>query len=255
MSDEYVLEVANKYCIGKDIDLFTKVFVIDPLKDLIQQWAGNCYNDVYLSGSRVKGTAINMSSDLDLFISLKSDTNNTLKEIYQSLNNFLISRGYSTRQQNVSIGVEVQGKQVDLVPAKKRLGNTNYHSLYLSKQDSWTQTNVIEHINKVINSGRITEIVLLGFENHSGRTYHNCKSLRTVIKGFGNNGEDGTEGIYYKNVIGTYLHGPILPKNPSLADHVISTAIERKYGVKELIQLDDTLEYETKYNVEYMCLL
>jgi CobQ-like glutamine amidotransferase family enzyme len=96
---------------------------------------------------------------------------------------------------------------------------------------------------------------IVGFENHSGRTYHNYKSLGTVIKGFGNNGEDGTEGIYYKNVIGTYLHGPILPKNPSLADHIISTAIERKYGVKELIQLDDTLEYETKNNVEYMCLL
>jgi hypothetical protein len=161
MSNEYVIGVAYKYHTGVEIDVFTQVFVIDPLKEIIKQWAGDCYNDVYLSGSRVKGTAIKISSDLDLFISLKSNTENTLKEIYQSLNNFLISKGFKTREQNVSIGVEVQSKQIDLVPAKKRSGNTNYHSLYLSKQNSWIQTNVIEHINKIKDSGRIIEIILL----------------------------------------------------------------------------------------------
>jgi CobQ-like glutamine amidotransferase family enzyme len=95
---------------------------------------------------------------------------------------------------------------------------------------------------------------IVGFENHSGRTHHNYKSLGKVIKGFGNNGEDGTEGLYYKNVIGTYLHGPLLPKNPLLSDHIIAAAIDRKYGKKELIQLDDTLENDTKQNAEKICL-
>jgi lipid II isoglutaminyl synthase (glutamine-hydrolysing) len=95
---------------------------------------------------------------------------------------------------------------------------------------------------------------VVGFENHSGRTCHHYKPLGKVIKGYGNNGEDGTEGLCYKNVIGTYLHGPILPKNPSITDHIIASAIERKYGKKELIQLDDSLEYETKYNAENICL-
>ncbi|NEW05852.1 glutamine amidotransferase [Paenibacillus sp. SYP-B3998] len=95
---------------------------------------------------------------------------------------------------------------------------------------------------------------ILGFENHSGRTYHPYESLGKVIKGFGNNGNDGTEGLYYKNVIGTYLHGPLLPKNPALADQIISSAIERKYGRKEMIQLDDTLENETKHILEKICL-
>lgn len=70
---------------------------------------------------------------------------------------------------------------------------------------------------------------LIGFENHGGRTYHNYKPLGKVIKGYGNNGKDGYEGLIYKNLIGTYLHGPILSKNPHLADYIIKSALERKY--------------------------
>ena len=51
-----------------------------------------------------------------------------------------------------------------------------------------------------------------------------------VLAGFGNNGEDGTEGARYKNVFGTYSHGSLLPKNPKLADHILRVALERKYG-------------------------
>jgi lipid II isoglutaminyl synthase (glutamine-hydrolysing) len=64
-----------------------------------------------------------------------------------------------------------------------------------------------------------------------------------VIKGFGNNGEDGAEGVRTKNLIGTYLHGPLLPKNAWLADHLIGLALERRYGSwPDLEPLDDTLE-------------
>jgi CobQ-like glutamine amidotransferase family enzyme len=64
-----------------------------------------------------------------------------------------------------------------------------------------------------------------------------------VIKGFGNNGEDGTEGVLLKNLIGTYLHGPLLPKNAWLADHLIAGALERRYGSRPALDpLDDTLE-------------
>ena len=63
------------------------------------------------------------------------------------------------------------------------------------------------------------------------------------IKGFGNNGEDGLEGVRSDNLIGTYLHGPLLPKNAWLADHLIALALERRYGKRpELEPLDDTLE-------------
>ncbi len=71
----------------------------------------------------------------------------------------------------------------------------------------------------------------VGFENHGGRTRlgKDVKPLGKVIKGFGSNAEDGTEGAVYKNTIGTYFHGPILPKNPELADWLIEKALKVKY--------------------------
>ena len=85
---------------------------------------------------------------------------------------------------------------------------------------------------------------VVGFENHSGKTHlgPGVEALGTVLAGFGNNGEDGTEGAHYKNVFGTYSHGPLLPKNPDFADLLIRTALARKYGACELAPLDDELE-------------
>jgi lipid II isoglutaminyl synthase (glutamine-hydrolysing) len=81
--------------------------------------------------------------------------------------------------------------------------------------------------------------VIAGFENHGGRTFLGPgeRPLGRVIRGHGNNGEDGGEGVRRRNVIGTYLHGPLLPKNVWLADRLIELAL----GV-ELEPLDDALE-------------
>lgn len=86
--------------------------------------------------------------------------------------------------------------------------------------------------------------VVVGFENHSGKTWlgSGVAPLGKVIAGYGNNGEDGTEGAHYKNVFGTYSHGPLLPKNPEFCDMLLATALERRYGRAELAPLDDTLE-------------
>jgi CobQ-like glutamine amidotransferase family enzyme len=87
--------------------------------------------------------------------------------------------------------------------------------------------------------------VLAGFENHGGRTRlgEAAKPLGRVIRGFGNNGEDGFEGVQHDNLIGTYLHGPLLPKNAWLADRLIESALERRYGARpQLDALDDALE-------------
>jgi CobQ-like glutamine amidotransferase family enzyme len=89
--------------------------------------------------------------------------------------------------------------------------------------------------------------VLAGFENHGGRTYLGpaATPLGRVLDGFGNNGKDGTEGVVLRNAIGTYLHGPLLPKNAWLADHLISCGMRRRTGADpELAPLDDTLERE-----------
>ena len=94
-------------------------------------------------------------------------------------------------------------------------------------------------------------IEIIGFENHSGRTYlgTGVEPLGKMIKGYGNNGEDGTEGVRYKNTFGTYSHGPILPKNPQFADFLISKALENKYGKTELAPLDDILEEKARKQV------
>lgn len=82
---------------------------------------------------------------------------------------------------------------------------------------------------------------IIGYENHSGQTFlgEHALPLATVIKGAGNNAKDGHEGARYKNVIGTYLHGSILPKNPKLADFLIRTAVERKFGEFSTDIIDD----------------
>jgi lipid II isoglutaminyl synthase (glutamine-hydrolysing) len=81
--------------------------------------------------------------------------------------------------------------------------------------------------------------VIAGFENHGGRTYLGAgeRPLGRVLRGHGNNGRDGFEGVHRDNVIGTYLHGPLLPKNVWLADRLVEMAL----GV-ELEPLDDTME-------------
>lgn len=85
---------------------------------------------------------------------------------------------------------------------------------------------------------------LVGFENHSGCTYlgPSAKPLGRVIAGHGNNGKDKTEGAVQGKLIGCYLHGSALPKNPWLADRLISWALARRHGAVELRQLDDTEE-------------
>lgn len=85
---------------------------------------------------------------------------------------------------------------------------------------------------------------LIGFENHSGRTYlgPGARPLGRVLVGGGNNGEDKTEGAVQGKVIGCYLHGSLLPKNPWLADRLITWALERRHGTVELAPLDDAAE-------------
>jgi CobQ-like glutamine amidotransferase family enzyme len=91
----------------------------------------------------------------------------------------------------------------------------------------------------------LTPRTLVGFENHSGRTFlgAGARPLGKVLHGKGNNGSDRTEGAVQGGIIGTYLHGSLLPKNPQLADYVIGKALRRRSGAAaELSQLDDSEE-------------
>jgi CobQ-like glutamine amidotransferase family enzyme len=87
-------------------------------------------------------------------------------------------------------------------------------------------------------------LTLVGFENHSGKTFlgHGVPPLGKILVGNGNNGEDKTEGAALGTVYGTYLHGSLLPKNPHFADRLLTQALKRRYGEVSLAALDDKLE-------------
>ncbi len=90
---------------------------------------------------------------------------------------------------------------------------------------------------------------LIGFENHSGKTYlgPSLQPLGKVLYGHGNNGEDGFEGVVYKNTFGSYGHGSLLPKNPAFTDLLITRALKRKYPDYEgLAPLPDTFETKAR---------
>lgn len=118
--------------------------------------------------------------------------------------------------------------------------------------DAWTEAGPRRFIGDTIVRCNTSDpsgsaIRLVGFENHSGRTFlgDRAQSLGTVIVGAGNNGTDGKEGAIYRNAFGSYLHGPLLPKNPVFADDLIRRAVKRRYGAEEavaLAPLDDRLE-------------
>lgn len=101
-------------------------------------------------------------------------------------------------------------------------------------------------IDNIVLESEFSSMPVVGFENHGGRTnIKNNRPFGKVIYGSGNDGKSGYEGVIYKNVIGTYLHGPLLPKNPEICDYLIKKALERKYGETiELKKLDDREEKE-----------
>lgn len=114
-----------------------------------------------------------------------------------------------------------------------------------SKERSWTRLR--QGYDQ--QASQDDKIIFVGFENHGGRTKlgKEVKPLGKVLKGYGSNAEDKTEGAVYKNSIGTYFHGPILPKNPELADYLIEKALEKKYKKKiELKPLGDQLSHKAR---------
>ncbi|MBP3885475.1 MAG: glutamine amidotransferase [Olsenella sp.] len=114
----------------------------------------------------------------------------------------------------------------------------------LSLVDLYTDRGSPRLIGNIAVESRIAEQPIVGYENHGGRTHlgSGVEPLGRVLYGHGNDGVSGQEGCLYKNVVGTYVHGPLLPKNPGVADYLLARALERKYGQCELEPLDDAVE-------------
>ena len=99
-------------------------------------------------------------------------------------------------------------------------------------------------IRNIVLHSPLFDTPVVGFENHGGRTYIGDHTpFGKVFYGLGNTGKSGYEGVVYKNVIATYLHGPLLPKNPHVCDYLLERALQKKYGEEvTLTALSDELE-------------
>ncbi|MDR3584020.1 MAG: glutamine amidotransferase [Desulfosporosinus sp.] len=140
-------------------------------------------------------------------------------------------------------GYQMLGKFYQMVGGEKIQG--------LGILDVWTIAgarrligNVVVELNEQVLGVNSKFKTLVGFENHSGKTYlgEGVIPLGKVLFGNGNNGDDHQEGVRYRNVFGTYLHGPLLPKNPHFADLLLELAILRRGTDTRLMKLDDRLE-------------
>lgn len=117
--------------------------------------------------------------------------------------------------------------------------------------DIYTEHSGDRLIGDVVIETDFVKSKIAGFENHGSRVHiGDYTPLGSVIYGNGNTGDTGKEGLRYKNVIATNLHGPILPKNPELCDYILTKALEKKYAdFKGLTALDDTQEYKANETI------
>ncbi|EGB90558.1 glutamine amidotransferase [Clostridium sp. D5] len=115
----------------------------------------------------------------------------------------------------------------------------------LSILDITTEWEPERLIRNIVLNSPLFDTPVVGFENHGGRTYIGSHTpFGKVFYGLGNTGKSGYEGVVYKNVIGTYLHGPLLPKNPHVCDYLLEKALIRKYGEDIILEpLTDKLEH------------
>lgn len=155
--DQYVELVLRKYEVPRGANSPAEKFGA-AVEGPLAEWAGTQLSGLQYSGSYAKETGVRGTSDVDVFISLKSDTEGTLSAIYESLAALAQSNGWQPRRQTVSVGVVVGGTRGDLVPGRIQPGYRNYHSLYNTKRKSRKQTNVAKHLDVVGSSGRTKEI-------------------------------------------------------------------------------------------------
>lgn len=159
MANDYVNSIIGKHQLSY-IDSGIIERTANEIYSIISSWAYPHLLEVKYSGSVAKGTGIQGSSDIDLFISLSPNKQEPLAQIHSSLCTFLTQKYISAKPQNVSIGITYNGLSIDLTPGKKYSGNTNDHSIYSHRRRTWQQTNIDQHVSYVANSGRINEIKL-----------------------------------------------------------------------------------------------
>jgi hypothetical protein len=241
-TDEYLKEVLSKYSACSVSTAKNKAL---PLLPTIKKWAGEYLYDTILSGSFAKDTAISVGTDCDVFISIMSTVPNSLSEIYELLFRAVTDAGFQATKQNVSIGINLNGHKIDLVPAKRQSQRGNDHSLWMYKQQTWTKTNIETHIAEVRNSGRTNEIKLLKIWRHVHKLEFPSFYLELVaIKLLKGSPMNALTGNFYKvlEFLGSNKFSDTTFYDPANGENVISEDISN--FEKSMISLTafDTLQ-------------
>ena len=153
----------------------------------------------------------------------------------------LFGKYYKSVEGNIIPGLEIFDYYTEANPDRKQrcIGNIIIEVKLKSNQNS----NSNENNESDLNSNEEITTKVIGFENHGGQTFNIKTPFGKVISGNGNKFGDTEEGFFKKNVIATYLHGPLLSKNPVLSDYIIKYCLDRKYNENtELQPLNDEFE-------------
>lgn len=158
--DSYIRFIIQKHKIKNEQNC-KAMLVSKSLYPIIRRWAHNNLIQICPTGSFAKKTNITGNTDIDLFISLKSSTPLALKDIYENLAGFLQFNNLSVKRQNVSIRLNLKDIDIDIVVGRRQEGNTQDHSLYTRKSNSWIKTNIYKHISFVKKANCRLEILAL----------------------------------------------------------------------------------------------
>ncbi len=136
-------------------------------------------------------------------------------------------------------GYQLMGKSYTTADGKALEG--------LNILDTYTESSEHRKIGNIVVTNEELNETYVGFENHLGETFiNNHTPLGKCSIGNGNNGKDKTEGVVYKNLIGTYMHGPLLPKNYEITDRLIFNSLKQKYEIEKLDKIDSQNEIKCR---------
>ena len=267
-ANEYLTKILNKYDKNHNYNQ-NEENAFNNLKNIISEWfnssisvnsAYSYYNrpimEVQKSGSRAKGTAIKGSSDMDMFLSI-TDRNNedTLQNYYNEIYDFLKNKGYKVRKQNVSIGIQYYGYDIDIVPAKKT-NQSSYmkdwksyydHWLWSNKKQHRTKTNIQKHID-IVRDNSLQNYVMLTkvWRNNHGLDFPSIYIELMVNEALSKKRSyDLAEDFYY---ILSYIRDNIENKkivDPSNSQNIISDSLstQEKASIKKAVVDSFTKQY------------
>ena len=242
-SDNYIIGVVNQHTPVVS-DVAQKIQGLFPH---IYAWANGHQYEVKLSGSLAKGTGITGTTDVDLFISLDPSVSscNTLEKVYTTLRNRLSGAGYATREQNVSLGIKHGGLKMDIVPGVKHHALGFDHSLWKRKAQTWTKTNIDEHINHISTSGRTADIraikIWRKLRNMDFPSFYLELSVIEALKG---NSLTGSPAAHFTQVM-EYLAGDFVNKtiwDPSNSANEVSDELTEAEKLAIRSAADNTLK-------------